>query len=53
MTSLELIIRILGGLSDDLAKVKGDIDNIVFDIEALQKSLVRLEKDVTNDDKQC
>ena len=45
MTSLELIIRILGGLSDDLVKANNDIHKIIIDIETLTRALVRLERE--------
>ena len=48
MTSIELIVRTLGSLSDDLVKVKGDLSKIAFDLEALQRALVRLEEDINN-----
>lgn len=53
MTSLELISRTLGSLSDDLAKAKNDINNIIIDIEMLKRALIRLDREVeTNNDKQ-
>lgn len=53
MTTLELIIRTLGGLSDDLAKAQDDMNNIIIDIEMLKRSLIRLGKEIeANNDKQ-
>lgn len=51
MSSLELIIRTLGSLSGDLAKVKDDMNNVIVDIEALQRALIRLERELNNADK--